>query len=439
MKISYYLDRPNIEKGKETFIVCSLSLNGWNLKMSTKIYLKPSDVNLEKDSKTKIRSIKTGVGAGKDKEGNTTAGYKLRLDNFEDKLRHFINTENNGGLSLTKEQVRQEIRRIISPAKFGKNTMLLQIYREYLESYNSKNVELDTKVTKRSMYRQLENYLKNQKPTKSDDYDVPIAEFNTRKFFEQFTKYLRGVEVKTKKNEIKKLSVNYIAKIITDLRSFGRWAADPERKYIDELIGNVEIETEEAIKVALSYQEIDMIYNHVSDDLALNEVRDTFVFQCLTGLRYSDLKQLVDRANKTARFDLTSNIIRLTTKKTDTDIVIPIQPRLQALLERREYNLNFIVKDLFTYNKSLKKLCKEVGLNEDADYMDHSERGRRIKEKWELVYSHTARRSYITNLMRAGMHDEFIRRTTGHKNLDSFRKYVKLDADDLKDVFAKLL
>ena len=53
------------------------------------------------------------------------------------------------------------------------------------------------------------------------------------------------------------------------------------------------------------------------------------------------------------------------------------------------------------------------------------------KEKWELISSHTARRSAATNMYLTGrMKILEIMRLTGHRSEQNFFRYIRLTADD---------
>ena len=52
------------------------------------------------------------------------------------------------------------------------------------------------------------------------------------------------------------------------------------------------------------------------------------------------------------------------------------------------------------------------------------------RPKYALVSTHTARRSFATNLVLAGTSPYLIMKITGHKSLPSFEKYIRLDELD---------
>jgi predicted metal-dependent RNase len=50
---------------------------------------------------------------------------------------------------------------------------------------------------------------------------------------------------------------------------------------------------------------------------------------------------------------------------------------------------------------------------------------RSISEKWELISTHTARRSGCTNMFLAGIEVPVIMSFSGHSTEKSFKKYIK--------------
>jgi len=50
--------------------------------------------------------------------------------------------------------------------------------------------------------------------------------------------------------------------------------------------------------------------------------------------------------------------------------------------------------------------------------------------KWELVSSHTARRTFATNCYLDGIPTRTIMRITGHKKEDDFFRYIRMTPED---------
>ena len=56
----------------------------------------------------------------------------------------------------------------------------------------------------------------------------------------------------------------------------------------------------------------------------------------------------------------------------------------------------------------------------------------------EKVSLHTARRTFITNIYLSGKFSvEFMMKLSGHKKYDTFKKYVRLSAEEYADDIAK--
>ena len=55
-----------------------------------------------------------------------------------------------------------------------------------------------------------------------------------------------------------------------------------------------------------------------------------------------------------------------------------------------------------------------------------------------MVSLHTARRTFITNIYLSGKFSvEFMMKLSGHKKYDTFKKYVRLSAEENADDIAK--
>lgn len=183
-------------------------------------------------------------------------------------------------------------------------------------------------------------------------------------------------------------------------------------------------EESSSFAVFLSMNEITRIYYYENLTRKQQRIRDLFIIGCLTGLRYSDYSNL----NKE---DFQDEFIVKTTKKTNR-VIIPLHEYVKEILEKYEYDLPKNISIQY-FNRYVKLICKKIGLNEviTNSYM----RGNKIitesKEKWELISSHTARRSAATNMYMTGrMKTSDIMTTTGHTTESSFFRYIKTSTED---------
>jgi len=67
-------------------------------------------------------------------------------------------------------------------------------------------------------------------------------------------------------------------------------------------------------------------------------------------------------------------------------------------------------------------------------------RGNVVKPRYELVSTHTARRTAITNLYLTGLFDTFqMMHVSGHRTNQSFIEYIRLSSDEIAETITKAL
>jgi integrase len=92
------------------------------------------------------------------------------------------------------------------------------------------------------------------------------------------------------------------------------------------------------------------------------------------------------------------------------------------------------------YNREIKQIFKKLNLN--ASYkitLDNVKKTNLFKYKWEIITSHTARRTYISLNINKGLGIDTIMRTTGHKNFTTLRVYVKQTEKSVYDEFMRVI
>ena len=182
--------------------------------------------------------------------------------------------------------------------------------------------------------------------------------------------------------------------------------------------------TEQTDSVALNEEELERIrrcdlHNHKS----LERVRDLFLMCCWTGLRFSDISSLTKEC-------IQGDMIVLRQRKTNNYVTIPIHPVFREVWER--YGGIPASMSNQKFNLYIKDVCKAARLRERV-LKSITKGGKKVTtsyEKWQLVTSHTGRRSFATNLYRSGFPSISIMRITGHKTETAFLKYIKVDMDE---------
>ncbi|WP_055096734.1 tyrosine-type recombinase/integrase [Gabonia massiliensis] len=179
--------------------------------------------------------------------------------------------------------------------------------------------------------------------------------------------------------------------------------------------------------IYLSEDELLKIYNcpQLSDEA--NRVRDAFLIQSYTGLRISDFSNLLCE-----NINIEKNIIYKKAKKNRKIVKIPIHWIVREILEKYDYKLPKL-PSIQAYNYTIKRICKKAGITDKivCEYEKGMEYKQVIKEKYELVSSHTARRSFATNLFIAGLPLPIIMLFTGHKTVNSLLMYINITNEDI--------
>lgn len=236
-------------------------------------------------------------------------------------------------------------------------------------------------------------------------------------FFKDFIKYLYKFD----------FSDNHVNKILSTIRTVLNEATE------SGLNKNTAYKSR---KISVGKTETDNVYLNVVDlkklvdlDLssrpALERVRDLFTIAAYTGLRFSDFSTLKPENIQILGEKRTFNVL---TQKTKDRLVIPIHPLVEEVLEKYSYHLPEPISNQ-KMNDALKLICKQAELN--ATFTKRHYRGGKVVEeiylKWQLVSSHTGRRTFATNAYIAGVPMLSIMRITGHKKPETFLKYIKFD------------
>ncbi len=156
---------------------------------------------------------------------------------------------------------------------------------------------------------------------------------------------------------------------------------------------------------------------------SLRLVRDRFIIGAFTGLRVSDFGRLSEA-------NIGPETIRIKTAKTGAVVVIPIHPYVRGIIQNG-FDASVQVSDQ-KMNKHLKELAKMAGIDEEVTINKNvgGVNEQRIYKKYELVCTHTARRSFATNAYKSGVPTIAIMKITGHTKESTFLRYIKVSAEE---------
>lgn len=190
--------------------------------------------------------------------------------------------------------------------------------------------------------------------------------------------------------------------------------------------------------VFLTWDELMRVYNHQFDAPYLDRVRDVFCFCCFSSLRYSDVYAL-------KKTDVYNDAIHIVTQKTNDKITIELNDYTKEILAKYKDLKGDKALPVISNQKMndyLKEVCKQCDITEDITntYYIGGKRYEEKKQKWELIGTHSGRRTFICNALMMGITPNVVMKWTGHSDYQSMKPYIEI-ADEAKkksmDLFNK--
>lgn len=250
---------------------------------------------------------------------------------------------------------------------------LLNVYNKHNELYQQ-NVVVG-KVNATALYKYQKNMERVAEYLKTlNKEDIKLKDI-TPAFVEGFQNYcLKTLNNSTTNKQLKMLKhlLAYAVKErLLDVNPFQLVLKEDKKKYD-----------------TLSLNEVKYLMSLKITDKRIDNIRDMFCLQALTGLSYSDMASLT-------KDDIHNDVIIKKRQKTDITFTIPLFPTSKKILEKYDYQLPIISNQ--KYNAYLKVL---------GDYA-------KLPIK---LHSHLGRHSFACILLNSGVDMKTISRALGHAN-----------------------
>lgn len=174
--------------------------------------------------------------------------------------------------------------------------------------------------------------------------------------------------------------------------------------------------SEEITNINLTEKELERLINCKVKGLQ-EQVRDVFVLGCYVAQRHSDYSRLSYR-------DVKDGFVIIQQVKTNHKIMIPLHPIAKKILDK--YNGELPDIPIQVLNKTIKDVAYLAKINDEV-FIRETKGGvksQRYVKKWSLITSHVARKSGVTNALRAGVPIEDCMYLAGIKSLSTFKKYA---------------
>ncbi|MBL7909917.1 MAG: site-specific integrase [Bacteroidia bacterium] len=221
-------------------------------------------------------------------------------------------------------------------------------------------------------------------------------------------------------------SANTIGKNIKNLKVFMNEATERNlNNNMDYLKKGFKVSREDIDNIYLSDEEIMKIYNlDLSDNERMAQVRDLFIVGCYTGLRFSDFSQI-------KKENIRNGLFTLRTEKTNELVSVPVHPLIEQIMQKYKGKYSNSLPPSFP-NQVMNAYLKDIG--ERAEFFESvtikKTKGGKKNEtsylKYQLITTHTARRSFATNLFLQEFPAISIMKITGHRSEKNFLNYIKM-------------
>ncbi len=209
-------------------------------------------------------------------------------------------------------------------------------------------------------------------------------------------------------------------------------------------------------KTYLNEQELQALYEMKLSGMK-ERVRDIFMLGCYLGQRVSDYNNLTKSDFTTTRRG--NRVVSFTQEKTNNAVVVPIiYDNVYSIAEKYNYNfprlshsvinryIKRILADLSTTLPSLRQTLRTaITLKEQQAeargtmQFERDAKGYVIKPRYEMVTTHTARRSCITNLYLSNRFTiSQLMSISGHKSEKAFNEYICCSSEEIADVIAEI-
>ena len=322
----------------------------------------------------------------------------------------------------TPEQIKEvfnALRKPVSeepkPKKEALPCDFFQVFDDFVEDCGRQNNWTDSTFEK---FAAVKNHLTNFRGGLT-------FEFFDERGLNDYVGYLR---------DVKEMRNTTIGKQLSFLKWFLRWAFKKgvhQNNAYDSYKPKLK-STQKKI-IFLTWDELNRLreFKIPSNKQALERVRDVFLFQCFTGLRYSDVFNL-------RRSDIKDDHIEVTTVKTSDSLIIELNNHSKVILDKYKDVAfeNDKVLPVITNQKMndyLKELAEMAGIDEPVrqTYYKGNERIDEVTPKYALLGTHAGRRTFICNALALGIPPQVVMKWTGHSDYKAMKPYIDI-ADDIK-------
>ncbi len=396
----------------KTIILLSLHMNGGRKKVSTKLEIKPSFWNFEKQE---VKASAPNLSAQSiNRQLHSIVSVLKDIDKvFRERADYYL---------ITVDELLEELKRRLAGHQSG------QHYSDFWRAFTD-FLELKKKTTSHSTYKDyhfsLRKYLKVVQKKKRRTLTFHDFKNRPNNGYQIMVDYVtHDVMVGDRKG----MSVNAVGKLVKCLKCFLNHCFNQEI-YPSFPLVHMNRPVEEVEQVYLTHQEIERL-EEIELTSKMNTIRDVFLIGCEVGQRFGDYSRLAPES-------ISNGSLRLRQQKTLQKVVIPLSSRFKRIVEKNGGQPPQYKGSITEFNKGLRQICKMAGINDSQEVVRtyQNKQSRFYLKKYEMVSSHTARRSFCTLKTIDGMPSAALMKISGHKSERSFQRYLRFTGEEVAEKF----
>lgn len=395
-KVLFYLKKNNVKPNGKVPVMGRITINGTMAQFSCKLNIKPS-----------LWDTKANKAEGKSIEAQK---INERLENIKTQIGKQYQTISNKDAFVSAEKVKNAYLGF-----GGEYKTFFEVADEFIAKFRNR-IGKDRTVGSYDQLcvnrQRMANFLKE----KYELSDIPLREIMPQ-FIQDYYTYL--VEDRRLASGTVQTAITKMKQVMLIAQRSGFIHTNPFSAF--------RFRAQYRDRGYLSEEELQRYMNVELRRYKQRQIRDIFVFQCFTGLAFSDVRKLTfDDIIRS--FDGEEWIIAKR-KKTNTTFYVKLLPVAKQLIE--QYRL--VAKSKFVFpvpsnaenmNRSLRRIAKACGIT-----------------KW--LSSHMARHTFATTVtLSQGVPLETVSRMLGHTNILTTQIYAKITNDkisrDMTDLTARI-
>lgn len=234
--------------------------------------------------------------------------------------------------------------------------------------------------------------------------------------------------------EYHSISRNYAAALTNRINTF-LTLADEELNSGNKSYKDISVSEKDTYKIYLNDEELLKLYKYDYPHKYLRNAVNAFIIDSLIGFRYEDLSKFKIE-NHITEID-GEPYVRMMTNKSETPVVIPINPIVMDIYNSYEINMISNVN----LNIYIKEAGEMAGITQIVEKVSYPAGKMKLEylPKYKLITVHTARRSFATNMYKKNVPIRSIMMMTGHKSEEAFLRYLRINVEENAQLVKKLL